>query len=330
MYNNEKYARQCIESVIDQTYKDIEILIIDDGSVDKTAEIINSLAKKDNRIKYYYQKNSGVSVPRNHGIEQAKGDFIMFVDGDDTLKNSILEVLYKSFDERTDIVSCCCEGFDDKGAFENHFFSENLIMRNNQEKERLYLQLMKTEYGQPRENNTTFTAIGVPWGKLYRKSFLDDYNLRFNPAFRRFQDNIFNMYCFEKARTIKYLNLTLYNYRLDHITGFKLSPEAYYQIIEERRKFLSSNPKLLSESIIIGKKNEVKDFYLNSIKVICNTHAYHEAKSMLAYLSKKELYFELLSDKSYSDKKFCVVKNIVNHGQFWCLYIFIKLKCKIL
>jgi len=89
-YNADKYISETINSVLSQSYADWELIIVDDGSTDKTAEIVKQFCKKDNRIKYYYQKNSGVSVARNFGLNKAKGEYISFLDADDIWLNDFL------------------------------------------------------------------------------------------------------------------------------------------------------------------------------------------------------------------------------------------------
>lgn len=96
VYNLENYIENCLNSIVNQTYRELEILCIDDGSTDKSAEIIKSFAASDSRVKYFYHDNAGVSVARNHGLEIASGDYIMFVDGDDYLHYQAVELLYKS------------------------------------------------------------------------------------------------------------------------------------------------------------------------------------------------------------------------------------------
>lgn len=92
VYNIEAYIENCLRSVVSQTYSDIEILCVDDGSVDGSAEIIKQLSEKDERIKYFYQTNSGVSSARNKGLDNSLGDYVFFVDGDDYLHPRAIEI----------------------------------------------------------------------------------------------------------------------------------------------------------------------------------------------------------------------------------------------
>ena len=84
-FNAEKYIERCLDSILKQTYRNIEVIVVDDGSTDDSAARIKEISKLDNRVKYVYQKNAGVSAARNRGLDEAKGDKITFVDSDDTI-----------------------------------------------------------------------------------------------------------------------------------------------------------------------------------------------------------------------------------------------------
>lgn len=107
IYNVEKYLRRCIDSVMMQTYKKIEIILVDDGSSDSCPEICDEYKKKDTRIKVIHKKNGGLSDARNKGIEFAKGDFISFIDSDDVISKTMIEYLYKNMIEYNADISVC-------------------------------------------------------------------------------------------------------------------------------------------------------------------------------------------------------------------------------
>ena len=102
VYNTEKYLRRCIDSVLASYYRDFEILLINDGSTDKSADICREYSLKDNRIKVFHQKNQGVSAARNQGINKAIGEWLIFVDSDDYITKDFLSVIscdrYKNID----------------------------------------------------------------------------------------------------------------------------------------------------------------------------------------------------------------------------------------
>ena len=106
VYNLEDYIENCINSLTNQTYKNLEIICVDDGSTDGSASVINGLAERDSRIKYFYQENAGVSSARNKGLESAEGDYLMFIDGDDYVHYQAVEILVKCIVENNcDMVS---------------------------------------------------------------------------------------------------------------------------------------------------------------------------------------------------------------------------------
>lgn len=105
VYNTEKYIKKCIRSIIEQTLKEIEIIIVNDGSKDKSLEIIKDLMKQDRRIKLINKENEGVSSARNSGIKMAKGKYIQFIDSDDWIEKEFLEKMYDFAEkENVDIV----------------------------------------------------------------------------------------------------------------------------------------------------------------------------------------------------------------------------------
>ncbi len=296
VYNSEKYIEKCLKSVIGQTYKDTEIIVIDDGSKDDTGKICDSF-RQDN-IRVFHQENQGVSVARNKGLEEAKGEFIMFVDGDDYLEIEAIEQLLKGMDERTDIVSCCCKTTGEEPVFEDHFFDGDRIYENDLDKEELFLQLIDPKNGKKSER--TVTAIGVPWGKLYRRNFIEKNNLRFDPKLRRLQDNVFNMYAFAKADKLVYLDRPLYNYRIDHIQSFYSgyrNPANTEKVIRERKKFFSQNRKLYSYEVERVFDRYVYKSFITGLK-------YYASRSNMYNKNIRRGFIRMINNRVYSKQLF--------------------------
>jgi len=107
IYNVAKYLPKCLDSIINQTHQNLEVLLIDDGSTDDSGRITNQFAKKDSRIKVIHQKNQGQSAARNHGLELATGDFISFIDGDDEIKPTFIADLLTPFTNNNVSLSVC-------------------------------------------------------------------------------------------------------------------------------------------------------------------------------------------------------------------------------
>lgn len=96
IYNVENYLQECLESILKQTYKNFEVLLVDDGSTDNSANICKLYVEKDKRFKYFFKENGGLSSARNFGISNSKGEFLSFVDSDDIISNDFLETLYNN------------------------------------------------------------------------------------------------------------------------------------------------------------------------------------------------------------------------------------------
>lgn len=169
IYNAAEYLENNIYSIINQTYRNIEIILVDDGSTDDSLEICEKVKSKDSRIKLISKENGGVSTARNEGLKKATGKWVMFMDPDDYLEVTIIERLLSNLSADTDIISTSCTSFTSKEKKVVHFFDGNRVFKTKNQKKMLFMQLLWPEYGQ----STSFadTAIGVPWGKLYRKNF---------------------------------------------------------------------------------------------------------------------------------------------------------------
>lgn len=118
-YNVEKYIAASLDSLLQQTYRDFEIVVVNDGSTDQTGSILESYRKRDPRVREIHQENQGISVTRNRMLELAEGDYITFIDSDDTVKPEYLEKLYETALEKdADMVFCPYYGFlEEKGTF---------------------------------------------------------------------------------------------------------------------------------------------------------------------------------------------------------------------
>lgn len=144
VYNVEKYLNKCIKSILNQTYSNLEILLIDDGSIDKSGAICDELGKIDKRIKVFHKKNEGVSSARNVGIKNATGEYLIFIDSDDYLEKNMIEFLYKNLKNNNVDISIC-EYYIDYGnnrIEKKNNREENIILN----KEEFYKYLLDSNY----------------------------------------------------------------------------------------------------------------------------------------------------------------------------------------
>ena len=217
IYNMEIYLDECLESVRNQSYKNIEVVLIDDGSIDKSNKICRKYVDLDSRFRFYKKENSGLPAALNTGLSIAKGSWIMFIDPDDKVECNIVERLMDSSTDKIDIICCCCKVRIKDGMDVDHFFSESRLFSSFEDKKTLYCQLMDFKYEHPGKR---YSGIGVYWGKLYRRRLLKNNSLLFDETLKRMQDIVFNMYAFFYANEVRYIDETLYVYRADHISGF--------------------------------------------------------------------------------------------------------------
>lgn len=211
IYNVELYLRKCINSIRNQTYKNIEIILVDDGSPDNCGKICDEYKQKDNRIKVIHKKNGGLSEARNYGIEISTGDYILFVDSDDYIANNMCQILLEKAQRyKADIVSCNLEE-----VYEDGTYKINKQAINTKEQVFSNLEMIGTYFF----DDTIDT--NVVWNKLYaRKLFFGEHKLRF-PVGRLHEDNytIYKLYYY--ANKVVVIDDVLYYYlrRSNSITG---------------------------------------------------------------------------------------------------------------
>lgn len=206
IYNASKTIKKCVQSICNQSYSNLEIILVNDGSNDESLDICNELALYDKRIMVISQKNSGVSVSRNRGIEIAKGDYIGFVDADDWLDIDMYRCLLSICEERkADIVFCnYTEVYRDNNSISNNQFVN--IDRSYNIKESILKEIICTH-----DNN----IMGVCWRTLIKRELLIKNNIRFDKEIKMAEDMLFVVQCIDVAKNIEYTEKTLYYYYLN-------------------------------------------------------------------------------------------------------------------
>ena len=203
VYNSEKYLRQCLDSIVNQTLKDIEIICVDDGSTDGSAAILNEYAIRDKRIKVLYRQNLSAGQARNTGMDVATGEYLSFLDSDDFFEPDMLEKLYLAAKSKNaDMSMCNARKYDDT----RHRF--------------LPLEAFPAKTPDvitATDKNINFYDFIIPaaWNKLFRRTFVTDYNLRFQDI--KFCNDIGFSFCAAAAaQKIAIVREALINYRFRH------------------------------------------------------------------------------------------------------------------
>ena len=323
IYNVADYLEKCIQSVIDQTYKNIEIILVNDGSPDNCLSICRKFEANDDRIMVIDQPNQGVSTARNSGIDASSGDYIMFVDGDDCLKKDIVQTLVDNIGNN-DITICSYTAFNDEDSLSMDCSFFNGDRDFGKDKTDLFLQLINLSYGQ---KGKPYTAVGVPWGKLYKKSFLEEHSLRFDKKLIRMQDNIFNMQAVALAKEIKYIDKPLYMYRVNNIVRFKkipYKPEYLINVLHEREKIITN--------FDLDKEKRIIDFFaeeilLSELKVIiytARTEKYADFKRVVSSYLNDEIFERYKGSQNFISKRSVIISIYMKLGRNIFTYLIAK------
>ena len=231
IYNVENYLRQCLDSILNQTYQNFECLLINDGSPDNSADICREYVSKDSRFRYFEKENGGVSSARNLGIEHSKGEYITFIDSDDWVDSDYLEVLYNSLvDERADIAISTYKQFNmDDNCYYVHSYQRGYEKRIF-EKYQLIEELPVLErYDQ---------SYGLTFGKIISKKALGI--IRFNEYTTLCEDMEFWYKLYLVSNKIIYINKDTYNYRKYENASLKhIDAKNKYSDIQQRLSFIS-------------------------------------------------------------------------------------------
>lgn len=201
VFNVEKYLNECIDSVMKQTLKDIEIIVINDGSTDSSIKIIEGYREKFKNIKIIDKKNEGVSVSRNIGIDNSTGEYIMFLDGDDYLDPSMCETMYKIVKKnKADVAECSIRKFNeisDEEDFILHDIKSEIEVISNEKALNMYLK---------------YQIRGYVWNKIFKRDFIVVNKIKF-PIGVCYEDMIVSLKTCIWTNKLVLINKPLYNYR---------------------------------------------------------------------------------------------------------------------
>lgn len=214
-YNTKLYIEQCMQSLIEQTLEDIEIICIDGCSSDGSLEILQQFETKDSRIKVFSKENEGVSLSRNYGMQKAQGKYLMFVDADDWIDQDTCEIAYeKAEEQQADLVMWSyMREFKDNSLSKDIFKENEKIFQGDSIKQlhRRFFGLLGEELAQV-ENADALCPV---WGKLYKREIIKENNIRFTDIreIGTYEDGMFNLEVFEHLNNVVYIQRYFYHYR---------------------------------------------------------------------------------------------------------------------
>lgn len=246
-YNIREYLPRCIESILAQTYKNLEIILISDGSTDGTDEVIREYAKKDSRIIPIFKQNSGVSDTRNRGLDIATGDYIGFVDGDDYIEPEMYETLLKNAIENNADISHCGYQMVFPSRVDYYYNTGKKVIQDNKKGIR---EIIVGDYVEP-----------SPCIKIYRKNIVN--NLRMPINIKINEDVLFNFYAFVNSKKSVYEDLPFYHYilRKGSAATSKINQNKLFDPVRVRKEIFEYSLKNLDNEI----QSVAYSSYLNSI-----------------------------------------------------------------
>ena len=304
MYNVEKYLDTCVQSVRNQTLRDIEIILVDDGSPDRCGEMAEEYAKQDARIRVVHRENGGLGPARNSGMEVATGEYIGFVDSDDWIEPQMFEELYDAVTQRgADIcfsgMQCMIDGA--KGDRNVNPFADQVLTGQDE-----IFRLRRSFYG-PLPNRQKWDPVPVSvWTAVYRRSLITDSNLRFRNI--RSEDKFFNTAACKAASVVTAIGETRYNYRCDGQSSITrtfsdLMVPSYLELFHELFDMANDEVFDYHAECILRAKRGVTDY----VRVACQTIA----ASLIPQKQKINAVRSLTIDSS--------VRFAINGYPFWRL-----------
>lgn len=314
VYNVEKYIEECIDSLICQTYKNIEIILVDDGSIDRSGKICDQYAEADCRIKVIHKKNEGLGFARNSGLDVAEGQYVTFVDSDDKVEKNLIELLM----DGVNAYGCdtCIGGFkriakDGQVVFEEHY-EEKIYEEDN-----VYNELFTRMLGSaPNKHDAIRMSV---WNVMYSMDIVKNKSIRF-PSERKYisEDIIWDSDYYKYARKVKVIGSSAYMYRITpesltqkykpdmlekicalYIELCKRVLQDEYKIMRIQRQFLVNLRSCIKqEKASISKKNnkEIK----KAIFLIVDNEVVHmvvQQYEKIIKQKKQKIFVQLVKNK---------------------------------
>ena len=273
VYNSAKYLRECIDSVLAQSFSDWEVVAVDDGSSDDSPAILDEYAAKDSRIKVIHKANGGVSAARNDGLAAACGEYVLFVDSDDWLNADALQVLFEATsDGAVDVAIADHWIWKEKGSESVHRFFAKEFSTDSADLIRDVQRMVLYKGYSPFPSPSCSYMFSALWSKLIRRTLLVDNGIRFSSALKLYEDGLVALQVFEYAKTIAYKQVPVYHYRilndsLCHVNEQRLVMDCA-NIVREIETFIcaSGNDVVLRDAfmarvLFLTKKMALRSFF---------------------------------------------------------------------
>lgn len=323
VYNVENYLNQCLDSIIKQTYKNLEIIVVNDGSTDNSGTICQEYAQKDDRIVYIEKENGGQSEARNMGLDRMTGAYVTFVDSDDWIEIDYVENLYKKITEyQADIAVGNYYSFnEDEGMYYFHIFSDSYY-------EKVYDNVSIFENLYESQEMKSFALISV-WGKLYKADLVK--HLRFDVG-KLGEDGYLNQKIYLLAEKTIYLNKGLYAYRQREGSSSRIWTEkwmhALVDAMSERITLLANMGYPLEKHLAVYRQMLEGSLSNGKVSGLGETPTYKEFEAKKHLLDKLEKTKKtqkkaivLAANYAYVDQVLTTIKSICYHNRSIRFYL---------
>jgi glycosyltransferase involved in cell wall biosynthesis len=254
VYNTGSILKYSIAKILEQSYSDFELILVDDGSTDGSGLVCDTFAEQDNRVSVIHKVNGGAGSARNAGIEKATGRYIIFPDADDFCKPEMFQTMMDAIHrDDYDLVICSYENVKvEKDGSCSDIQAQKLfdsVADTPEAARELWFKLRKIN----------ISLLNTPWNKIYKKSIIDQYHIRF-PDIKRAQDAVFNLYYYDRISSVKVIGKSLYQYNAnDTVKTGKKFPKDVYEC------FLQLDKTMVD---IISKWG----MYYGEYKTLCDNH----------------------------------------------------------
>lgn len=337
VYKVEPYIRQCLDSLINQTYRDMEIIVIDDGSPDNCGAICDEYATKHSQMRVIHQQNAGVAAARNRGMSMACGKWITFMDSDDWCDADYYERLFERMANREfDIFEA--GGFLEERTNASRYgvhWETDFATSDHVELRRLTARVIappsQKEWRNRKTGKRTFVPDnnGAPWDKLYRADFLKEKNLLFDTSHAVSEDTLFNYLAFRQASSVGGCTVIGYHYRqlpISNAHGYRAEmPDTRYWYVEQYYRYALETPENaeLLDAVwaraVYNMRNTINDGYLSPNYPGTLKDAEREIRAM----TRRPLYREALRRDASSrlSEKMLIMKRFLRLPTAWPLIV---------
>ena len=318
VYNSKTYLRECIESVTNQTYSNLEIILLNDGSTDDSGALCDSFAQEDSRIKVIHKENSGVSDTRNKGVEIANGKYILFVDSDDYIELNMIEKMIATIvAQNVDVVRCKVKRFNIKGEIlDENIFGLNGKMTISKEREKIFSHILT-----PVESIAAYCCL-----LLIKKEKI----VKFDCNLRFLEDTEFFVRLLHRIDSIYFMDDALYWYRYNEASATKTanrSIDNIYNLVDSIIQIKKDLAGMLTDELNKQINANVANLTFSKLKMLPTIMNFNEGRNCIkkVFNDKKIRNIILDSDHDCLSKIKRIELTLINKRLYGLLYFLINM-----